>query len=61
MIDLIEHEPKVGIVESKLIFPTTGLVQHVGMAFGQYTKPHVYFELPSDHNHLHSEPSLQAL
>lgn len=49
MIDLIEHEPKVGIVGSKLIFPTTGLIQHVGMAFGQYTKPHVYFELPSDH------------
>lgn len=49
MIDLIEHEPKVGIVGSKLIFPTTGLVQHVGMAFGQNTKPHVYFELPSTH------------
>lgn len=49
MIDLIEHEPKVGIVGSKLIFPTTHLIQHIGMAFGQYTKPHIYFELPSNH------------
>ncbi|MBU1700031.1 MAG: glycosyltransferase [Candidatus Eisenbacteria bacterium] len=49
MIDLIEREPRVGIVGSKLIFPTTGLVQHVGMAFGHHTKPHVYFELPSSH------------
>ncbi len=49
MIELIERERKVGIVGSKLIFPTTGLVQHVGMAFGQHTKPHVYFELPSSH------------
>jgi GT2 family glycosyltransferase len=49
MIDLIEREPKVGIVGSKLIFPTTHLIQHIGMAFGQHTKPHIYFELPSDH------------
>jgi GT2 family glycosyltransferase len=49
MVDLIEREPKAGIIGSKLIFPTTGLVQHAGMAFGQNTKPHVYFELPSDH------------
>ena len=49
MIDLIEHESNVGIVGSKLIFPTTGLVQHIGMAFGNNTKPHVYFDLPSSH------------
>jgi GT2 family glycosyltransferase len=49
MVDLIERESNVGIVGSKLVFPTTGLVQHVGMAFGQHTKPHVYFELPSTH------------
>lgn len=49
MIDLITREPNVGIVGSKLIFPTTGLVQHICMAFGNSTKPHVYFELPSNH------------
>jgi len=49
MIDLIKQEQKVGIVGSKLIFPTTHLIQHIGMAFGQYTKPHIYFELPSNH------------
>jgi len=49
MIDLIERERSVGIVGSKLIFPTTHLIQHIGMAFGQFTKPHVFFELPSNH------------
>jgi GT2 family glycosyltransferase len=49
MIDLIENEPRVGIVGSKLIFPTTHLIQHIGMAFGHYTKLHVYYELPSNH------------
>jgi GT2 family glycosyltransferase len=49
MMDLIQNEPKIGIVGSKLIFPTTHLIQHIGMAFGQYTRPHVYYELPSDH------------
>ncbi len=49
MIDLIEREARVGIVGSKLVFPTTGLVQHVGMAFGTHSKPHIYYELPSTH------------
>lgn len=49
MIDLIEREKDVGIVGSKLIFPTTGRVQHVGMAFGNYSKRHVYYELSSTH------------
>jgi GT2 family glycosyltransferase len=49
MIELIEREPKAGVVGSKLIYPTTGLVQHIGMAFGHHTKPHVYAELPANH------------
>jgi GT2 family glycosyltransferase len=49
MIQVIAREKDVGIVGSKLIFPTTGHVQHVGMAFGCHTKPHIYFGLPSDH------------
>jgi GT2 family glycosyltransferase len=49
MVDLIEREERVGIVGSKLIFPTTGLVQHVGMAFGNYTKSHIFLELPATH------------
>jgi GT2 family glycosyltransferase len=49
MIDLIAQEKNVGIVGSKLILPTTGLVQHAGMAFGCHTKPHIYFGLPSEH------------
>lgn len=49
MIDLIEREKDVGIVGSKLIYPTTGRVQSVGMAFGLHSKRHVYRHLPADH------------
>ncbi len=49
MVDLIECEKDVGIVGSRLLFPTTGLVQHVGVAFGNATKPLVYRELPGNH------------
>lgn len=49
MVDLIDREREVGIVGSKLIYPTNGLVQHVGMAFGNFTKRRVFSELPPDH------------
>lgn len=49
MVDLIEREKQVGIVGSKLVFPSTGLVQHIGMAFGNYTKGHVFLDLPATH------------
>lgn len=49
MIDVIEREDRVGIVGSKLVFPTTGTVQHVGMAIGNHTKPHVFLDLPALH------------
>jgi GT2 family glycosyltransferase len=49
MVDLIEREDRVGIVGSKLIFPTTGLIQHVGLAFGNHTKSHIFLDLPAGH------------
>lgn len=49
MVDLIERREHVGVVGSKLIFPTTGTVQHVGMAIGHFTKPHIYFDLDAFH------------
>ena len=49
MVDLLSEERDAGVVGSKLVYPTTGLVQHVGMAFGHYSKPHIYFQLPADH------------
>jgi GT2 family glycosyltransferase len=39
----------VGIVGSKLLYPTSGLTQSVGMAFGLHSKRHVYRHLPPDH------------
>ena len=49
MLDLLRARADAGIVGSKLLFPTTGLVQHIGMGFGQFTKQHVYYQLPADH------------
>jgi GT2 family glycosyltransferase len=49
MLDLIGSIPNIGIVSSKLIYPTTGRTQSVGMAFGAHTKRHVYRHLPADH------------
>ena len=49
MVELAASRTDAGIIGSKLIFPTTGLVQHIGMAFGLHTKKHVYFQLREDH------------
>jgi GT2 family glycosyltransferase len=49
MVDLISQERDVGIVGSKLIYPTTDRVQHVGMAFGNFTKHRIFYGLPPDH------------
>lgn len=50
LVDLISMSgPDVGIVGSKLIYPTSGLTQSVGMAFGLHSKRHVYRHLPSNH------------
>lgn len=49
MVGLIEREDRVGIVGSKLVYPSTGLVQHVGMAFGRSTKTHFFWHMPASH------------
>lgn len=49
MLDLLRARPDAGIVGSRLQFPTTGRVQHIGMAMGNFSKPHVYYKLPVDH------------
>lgn len=49
MIDLLRTRSDAGIVGSKLLYPTTGRVQHIGMAMGNFTKPHVFYQLPADH------------
>jgi glycosyltransferase involved in cell wall biosynthesis len=50
MIDLIERVgSQAGIIGSKLIYPTTGRTQSVGMAFGLCSKRHVFRHLPVEH------------
>jgi GT2 family glycosyltransferase len=49
MIELIEVTPKAGVVGSKQIFPTSGALRHIGMAFGTRRYCHVFSGLPADH------------
>lgn len=49
MVDLIAREKRVGIVGSKLVFPTNGLVEHVGVAFGNLSKHRIFAQLPATH------------
>jgi GT2 family glycosyltransferase len=49
MVDLIQRAPKVGIVGSKQLFPTTGLLRHIGMAFGSRRHRHIYSGIPANH------------
>jgi GT2 family glycosyltransferase len=49
MVDLIEATPRAGVIGSKQIFPTTGLIRHIGMAFGGHSFHHVYSGLPANH------------
>lgn len=49
MVELIASERDVGVVGSKLIYPTTGLVEHVGLSFGALSKNRMFHELPAAH------------
>jgi GT2 family glycosyltransferase len=50
MVELIEAEGgDIGIVGSRLLYPTTGRTQSVGMAFGLHSKRHIFRHLPHDH------------
>lgn len=49
LLEKIRSEKNPGILGSKLTFPTTGRVQHAGMAFGRYSRRHIFFDLPPDH------------
>jgi GT2 family glycosyltransferase len=49
IVELIEKTPRVGIVGSKQLMPTTGRVRHIGMTFGRYSHRHVYGGMPGNH------------
>lgn len=51
MIEVFETRGvDMGIVGSKLVYPTTGRTQSVGMAFGLHSKRHVFRHLPASHS-----------
>ena len=49
MVELIEKTPRAGVIGSKQLFPTTGLLRHIGMAFGKRRHRHIYSGMPADH------------
>ena len=60
MIQLVGRTSSVGVVGSKLIYPTTGLLQHIGIGFGNHTSTHVYYGLPADHPLCSRDRQVQA-
>lgn len=49
IVDFIDETKNVGIVGSKQVFPTNGLLRHIGMAFGTYRHRHIYSGFLADH------------
>lgn len=49
LVRTVESASDVGIVGSRLLYPSTNRVQHIAMAFGNHTMGHVYKGLPSTH------------
>jgi GT2 family glycosyltransferase len=50
MVEAIERGgSSIGIVGSRLLYPTTGRTQTVGLAFGRHSKRHVFRNFPADH------------
>jgi GT2 family glycosyltransferase len=62
MVEAIEREgSRLGIVGSRLLYPTTGRTQTVGLAFGLHSKRHVFRHLPADHALCRRSREAQAL
>jgi GT2 family glycosyltransferase len=49
MIALLKSDDRAGVVGSKLVYPSTGKIQHAGMAFGEYSKRHLFLNMPACH------------
>lgn len=49
LLSWLQDHPNAGILGSKLLFPTTGRVQHVGMTFGAFSRRHLFYDMPADH------------
>lgn len=49
VVDLIERSSKPGIIGSKQIFPTTGRLRHIGMAFGKHSLRKIFVGMRADH------------
>jgi GT2 family glycosyltransferase len=61
MVEAIEREENLGIVGSRLLYPTTGRTQTVGLAFGQHSKRHVFRHFPGDHDLCRRSREVQVL
>ena len=62
MVELIETDPKIGIVGAKLLYPLNRLVQHAGVVFNDMGNPsHIYERFPEDHPAVNKVRDFQAV
>ena len=60
MLGLLDRTPDAGLIGSKLIYPTTGLLQLIGITFGNHTDTHLYYGLRADHPLCMKDREVQA-
>jgi len=61
LIQALQREPTMGMVSSKLIYPQTARIQHVGIAYSETNHFHVFRHAPEDHPLACQQRELQAL
>jgi GT2 family glycosyltransferase len=57
----LERDAHVGVVGAKLLYPQTGKIQHVGLAFTPTRKLHVFTHMDSDHVLVNTPREVQAV
>jgi GT2 family glycosyltransferase len=60
LLSTLSSNPRVGLVGAKLVYPQTGLTQHIGMAFSDCNKFHIFHQLPHDHTLASRSREVQA-
>ncbi|MCD6452487.1 MAG: glycosyltransferase [Acidobacteria bacterium] len=62
MIEVINNDPQVGIVGSKLVYPQSNLIQHAGVGLTEELIPyHINAYLPADHPEVNREQEVFAV
>jgi GT2 family glycosyltransferase len=61
LVKALQADPSIGMVSSKLIYPQTARVQHVGLAYSETNHFHVFRHAPENHPLACRRREVQAL